>query len=72
MKTLPAGVVAQFTIRITERDGKAPFMVGFSTYAARPGEDWERGNDLSDGDATEETLQAIFDRIRVELFGHDA
>lgn len=46
------------------------FVVAYSQWAPRPGEDWSRGNDLGDGRLDDdETIGRVVGRIRGELKG---
>lgn len=48
-------------------DENTGYLSAYTNYPARIGEDWHRGNDLSDGSYSKETLERIIADIR-EVF----
>jgi hypothetical protein len=45
------------------------YLGATSSYPPLPGEDWERGSDLADGPANEDTVLLIADDIRAVIEG---
>ena len=59
------------TLTIVRPNAEQPhgYISATASYPPRPGEDWERGRDLTDGVADESTLAKILDDIRAILAG---
>jgi len=60
MSDLPHGADVKITIyfRKPTSAGKG-YISAYSGYPTQPGEHWHRGNDLSDGEYSEETLNRV-------------
>ena len=72
LRNLHPNVLARYSIELQRTEDGRGFLVGYSTFAAQEGEDWERGNDMGDGPPEREVLEGILHRINIEMFGHDA
>lgn len=46
-------------------EDKEGYISAYTTYPKREGEDWNRGNDLSDGSYSEETLNKIIRDLKL-------
>lgn len=50
-------------------NGERGYIGANTSYPPRKGEDWSRGNDLADGEFSDETLERIFEDIRAVYRG---